>query len=53
MRTQAPNHSVIETSHSNANPYQVGRNFRLHDMRYCYGVLKNKGFHAGGGTAGD
>ncbi|MGC3939707.1 LuxR C-terminal-related transcriptional regulator [Roseobacter sp. EG26] len=43
MQTHAPDHSVLVTSHSPGNPYDVGRRFTLNDKLYCFGVLKNDG----------
>ena len=43
MRTMAPRHAVLVTSQTEDNPYEVGREFRLHDKLYCQGVFENDG----------
>ena len=43
MRTHAPRHSVLVTSQTEGNPYEVGREFRLHEKLYCQGVFDNDG----------
>lgn len=43
MQTEAPDHSVLVTSRSAGNPYEVGLRFTLNEKLYCYGVLRNDG----------
>lgn len=43
MRTAAPDHAVFVASRGEANPYEVGQNFVLHDKLYCQGVLRRNG----------
>ncbi len=41
MRTEAPDHAVLVTSHTDGNPYSVGQSFVLNRRLYCHSVLAN------------
>ena len=43
MRTERPTHTVLVTSHTEGNPYAVGREYDLHALLYCQGVFDNDG----------
>ena len=43
MRTERPKHTVLVTSHTEGNPYAVGREYDLNALLYCQGVFDNDG----------
>ena len=43
MRTARPKHTVLVTSHTEGNPYDVGREYDLNALLYCQGVFDNDG----------
>ena len=43
MRTERPTHTVLVSSHTEGNPYAVGREYDLHAVLYCQGVFDNDG----------
>ena len=47
MRTERPTHTVLVTSRTEGNPYDVGREYDLNAVLYCQGVFDNDG-RAGG-----
>jgi hypothetical protein len=40
MKTDPPDHSVLVSSQSDGNPYEVGQSFTLNSKLYCYSVLE-------------
>ena len=43
MRTERPTHTVLVTSRTEGNPYDVGREYDLNAVLYCQGVFDNDG----------
>ena len=43
MHTERPTHTVLVSSRTEGNPYDVGREFDLHAVLYCQGVFDNDG----------
>ena len=43
MQTERPKHTVLVTSHTEGNPYAVGREYDLNALLYCQGVFDNDG----------
>ena len=43
MRTEHPKHTVLVSSQTEGNPYDVGREYELNEELYCYGVFDNDG----------
>ena len=43
MRTERPKHTILVTSHTEGNPYDVGREYDLNAVLYCQGVFENDG----------
>ena len=43
MRTERPTHTVLVSSRTEGNPYDVGREYDLHAVLYCQGVFDNDG----------
>ena len=43
MRTERPTHTVLVSSRTEGNPYDVGREYDLHASLYCQGVFDNDG----------
>ena len=43
MRTERPKHTVLVSSRTEGNPYDVGREYDLHALLYCQGVFDNDG----------
>ena len=43
MRTERPKHTVLLSSRTEGNPYDVGREYDLHALLYCQGVFDNDG----------
>ena len=42
MRTERPKHTVLVTSRTEGNPYDVGREYDLHAVLYCQGVVRQR-----------
>ncbi|MGI9384584.1 MAG: hypothetical protein ACR2PO_15645, partial [Methyloligellaceae bacterium] len=42
MRTDPPDHSVLVSSSTDGNPYEVGQSFVLNSKLYCHAVLQNR-----------
>ena len=43
MRTERPKHTVLVSSRTEGNPYDVGREYDLNALLYCQGVFDNDG----------
>ena len=43
MRTERPKHTVLVTSRTEGNPYDVGREYDRNAVLYCQGVFDNDG----------
>ena len=43
MRTERPTHTVLVSSRTEGNPYDVGREYDLNALLYCQGVFDNDG----------
>ena len=43
MRTERPTHTVLVSSRTEGNPYDVGREYDLNAVLYCQGVFENDG----------
>ena len=43
MRTERPKHTVLVSSRTAGNPYDVGREYDLNASLYCQGVFENDG----------
>ena len=43
MRTERPTHTVLVSSRTEGNPYDVGREYDLNALVYCQGVFDNDG----------
>ena len=43
MRTERPQHTVLVSSRTEGNPYDVGREYDLNASLYCQGVFENDG----------
>ena len=43
MRTERPKHTVLVSSRTEGNPYDVGREYDLNASLYCQGVFENDG----------
>ena len=43
MRTERPTHTVLVSSRTEGNPYDVGREYDLNASLYCQGVFDNDG----------
>ena len=43
MQTERPTHTVLVSSRTEGNPYDVGREFDLNAVLYCQGVFDNDG----------
>ena len=43
MRTERPKHTVLVTSRTEGNPYDVGREYDRNAVLYCQGVFENDG----------
>ena len=43
MQTGRPTHTVLVSSRTEGNPYDVGREYDLHALLYCQGVFENDG----------
>ena len=42
MKTDPPDHTVLVSSTTDGNPYEVGQSFELSSTLYCYAVLQNR-----------
>lgn len=40
MKTEPPDHTVLVSSETRGNPYEVGASFKLNSKLYCYAVLQ-------------
>ena len=43
MQTERPTHTVLVSSRTEGNPYDVGREYDLNAVLYCQGVFDNDG----------